>query len=221
MRLKAGLMNSVRVLFLSGLGVFLLSCVYHWARVFFNAKTEDFTQPKGALLPAVAYSLTGAMMPGKKETAFLHLPTYSMGLIYHLGSFLSIAWLPVHFFEWRIPEPVMTGCALTLIPSVLSGLFILIKRIRVAPLRHLSSPDDYFSNGLVTLFQAVSSLVLFGAAPVWLVLSTAGLIFLYIPAGKLRHVIFFPVARFYLGWFYGRRGVWPPNRRMQWQEKKH
>ncbi|HHS13669.1 MAG TPA: hypothetical protein ENN03_07895 [bacterium] len=214
-------MNAARIVFLSGLGVFLLSAVYQWIRVFINANTEDFTQPKGTVLPAFAYALTGAMMPHKKETAFLHLPTYWMGIAYHLGSFVALAWLPVHFFEWRIPDSIMIVCAAVLIPSVFSGLIILIKRISVSSLRHLSSPDDYFSNALVTLFQAISSMALLGIIPVFLVLSIGGLLLMYIPVGKLRHVIFFLIARFFLSWFYGRRGVWPPKRRILWKKNNH
>jgi hypothetical protein len=35
---------------------------------------------------------------------------------------------------------------------------------------------------------------------------------LYIPAGKLRHTVYFFAARYHLGYFFGWRGVWPPGK---------
>jgi hypothetical protein len=37
------------------------------------------------------------------------------------------------------------------------------------------------------------------------------LLFLYFPLGKLKHAIYFFAARYQLGFFYGWRGVWPPQ----------
>jgi hypothetical protein len=37
----------------------------------------------------------------------------------------------------------------------------------------------------------------------------AGLLFLYLPLGKLKHSLYFFAARYHLGFFYGWRGIWP------------
>jgi nitrate reductase gamma subunit len=78
-------------------------------------------------------------------------------------------------------------------------------------LRSLSSPDDYISNILVTLFQLLSGLVLLvpEAIPGYFIM--ASLLLLYFPIGKLKHAIYFFAARYQLGLFYGWRGVWPPK----------
>ena len=109
---------------------------------------------------AVAYSFTGAMSPLKKESAFLHLPTYSAGLIYHRG---------------------------------------------------LSSPDDYISNILVTIFQFTTALVILipSCEPVYYFFT--GLLLPYFPLGKLKHAVYFFAARYHLGVFFGHRNVWPPK----------
>ena len=86
-------------------------------------------------------------------------------------------------------------------------LFGIIIRLREPALKLLSTPDDYFSIVLVTLFLAsaaaasVSSVFL---ATFWIV---SGLTLAYAPFGKLRHFIYFFYARFFMGNIFGRRGV--------------
>jgi hypothetical protein len=79
-------------------------------------------------------------------------------------------------------------------------------------MRRLSNGDDFLSNLLVTVFQILTlfSLWIPGMIPFYFIYS--GILFVYIPLGKLRHLLYFFAARFYLGWFYGKRGVWPPAR---------
>lgn len=77
-------------------------------------------------------------------------------------------------------------------------------------LRSLSNPDDYLSNILVTLFQAGTILTLYLPEVRASYFILASILFLYIPLGKLKHVIYFFAARYHLGFFYGWRGVWPP-----------
>jgi hypothetical protein len=86
-------------------------------------------------------------------------------------------------------------------------------------LSSLSSPDDYISNILVNLFQAASVMMMWyrfqtgGAVPFLTDLIyylTFSALLLYIPAGKLRHLVYFFAARYHLGYFYGSRGTWPP-----------
>jgi hypothetical protein len=78
-------------------------------------------------------------------------------------------------------------------------------------MRALSNPDDYISNLIVTLFQLATAAVLFWPQlfPVYFVLTA--LLLLYIPLGKLKHAIYFFAARYQLGYFFGRRNVWPPR----------
>lgn len=193
-------------------GIFLAVSTFILGQVVRAAKTYDFAAPKGKLLTGVLYSLTGAMSPFKKESAYLHLPAYTMGVLYHLGIFFSFFWLLLHFFKVATPPPVKYGSASALLVATLCGIIILIKRILNPQLRYFSCPDDYFSNILVTGFLALNavSILYSPMIPVFFVYS--GILFLYIPLGKLRHAIYFVTTRIYLGLFYGRRGVWPLRR---------
>jgi hypothetical protein len=157
------------------------------------------------------------MLPWKKETAHRHPAVYGLGVIYHLGVFLGFLLLIALFFRVGLPPVVSRVSAGALGLAALCGLTLLVRRIASPPLRYLSSPDDYFSNALVTAFQMLlaASLIYRSLTPGLFIY--AGVLFLYIPVGKLRHAVYFTMARVHLGRFYGTRGVWSGRKRKQWQ----
>lgn len=193
------------------LTVCLFSCVYHAIKLISLGKPQDYSQKTGNIATATRYAFTGAMNPLKKESAYLHLPTYTAGLLFHMGTFLSIFLFVLFLFKVEPQGWIRMVIILVLAVSGLSGLGILIKRLLKKELRTLSNPDDYISNILVTAFQLISAVVLLDANlfPVYFV--TASILLLYLPMGKLKHTIYFFAARYHLGFFYGWRGVWPPK----------
>lgn len=204
-------MNSYMLFALGALAICLFACIYHFLRIVRLGKPSDLSKPLGETGPAIRYAMTRAMDPRKKESAFLHLPTYTAGILYHLGTFLSL-FLFV-FFLFKI-EPqgwlrmVITGF---LIVSGGCGLAILVKRIIKNELRALSNADDFISNLMVTAVQLITATTLINVRlfPVYFI--SVSLLLLYLPVGKLKHTIYFFAARYHLGIFYGRRGVWPPK----------
>ena len=158
------------------------------------------------------------MMPWKKESARLHPVTYTLGVTYHAGTFLAFLWVVLLCFGAGLPGWAVRGSSVLLGITGLCGLALLVKRIVTPALRYYSNPDDYFSNLLVTGFQALTAAALAGggldrALPVY-----AGIILIYLPFGKLRHAVFFFPARIFLGLFYGRRGVWPSGGNRPWRD---
>ncbi|MCF8298395.1 MAG: hypothetical protein K9J13_12685 [Saprospiraceae bacterium] len=170
---------------------------------------SDYAEPKGTANPAISYSFTKAMSPTKKETAFLHLPTYSAGILFHIGTFLSIFLLAVHFVGINIPEALSYTIVAILAVSIISIVSIFIKRIVNSKSRAMSNADDYFSNFLIIGFQVISCLVLVMDNLLPLLFIYSSVMLLYIPLGKLKHTVYFFAARIQLGRFYGFRGVWP------------
>ena len=204
-------MNWYIVLTYFSLVVCLMSCLYHTIKLISLGKPMDYSQKKGNIGAATRYSFTGAMNPVKKESAYLHFPTYTAGLLYHIGTFLSIFIFILLLFKVE-PQGWLSWLFIgTLTISGLSGLGILIKRMTNKELRALSNPDDYISNLLVTTFQLISAIVLYWVTffPVYFI--TVSVLLLYLPIGKLKHTIYFFAARYHLGFFYGWRGVWPPK----------
>ena len=196
---------------LLALTVCTVSLAYQFFRLLRPGFPTDFSPPAGSVNRAIGYAFTGAMSPRKKETAFLHLPTYVAGIIYHVGTFLSILIFLLIWAGAKLPEIVWVLFAAALSASVLCGVGMLVKRGINKGLRELSNPDDYISNILVTGSQAITILVLlFPDRFTAVYYLFTGVFMLYLPTGKLKHLLYFFSARMQLGFFFGRRGVWPP-----------
>ena len=210
------------------LGICLFALFLHVIRLIRKGKPKDFSRSSGRPTKGIQFAFTGAMSPTRKESAYLHLPTYSAGLFYHMGTFLSF-FLFFFFLAGIFPKGWLAyGIIAFLILSSVSGLAIFIKRIVKKELRSLSNPDDFISNILVTLFQISTILILltltvlqsysptvlqsYSPAVQLIYYLSFTLLMLYVPAGKLRHLIYFFAARYHLGYFYGWRGVWPPKK---------
>jgi len=189
----------------------LLSCIYHTYRIISLGNPPEYARRSGNIGKAVRYSFTGAMSPKVKESAYMHMPTYIAGIIYHLGTFLAIFLFLLSFFNFWLHGWIMWAVLAILLTSGLGGLGILLKRINKNELRTLSNPDDYISNILVTAFQIITALALidFSLIPAYYIITS--LLLFYFPLGKLKHAVYFFAARYHLGYFYGWRGVWPPK----------
>ena len=190
-------------------GICIFICSFLFLQIIIAGAPNDRAKSKGGSAAAIAYSLTFAMSPAKKETAYRHLPTYTAGIIYHLGTFLSFILLTFQFFEIPLHDIVWMISSFCLVISGICGTAILVKRIALPKMRGLSNPDDYTSNILVTGFHFLSALTILKTNLLQVLFIYSSVLLIYIPAGKLKHVIYFFTSRIHLGIFYGRRGVWP------------
>ena len=202
-------MSVYQWLVLAGFSFFLISAFSMIVGVLFAKEAVDPAPAKGNIPEAIFYSFTGAMSPKKKESAFKHLPTYTAGMIFHIGTFLALLWLVFLFFNLNIIFWIKWVSVAFLVISALCGIGILIKRLVLVKLRSFSNPDDYFSNLLVTGFQIVCLFSMINSLFINLLFVYSALLFIYIPVGKLRHSVYFFTTRIYLAKFYGKRGVWP------------
>ena len=203
-------MDLYRLILLAGFGLFLASAIYSVARLAILGHS-DHSKPAGRRGPAVAYALTTSMSPLKKESARLHLPTYTAGILFHIGTFLSFALLFSHFIGSSPGSRTAALLSPALLATAACGMGILVKRLSKPSMRMLSVPDDYASNLLVSGFQLLSAAALQQENLIPLLFVYSALLFLYIPVSKLRHTIYFITSRIYLGLIFGRRGVWPPG----------
>jgi hypothetical protein len=197
-------------------GAFAGASLFMCARIAVSARAFDPSKPRGSAWAGVAYSFTGAMSPLKKESARRHMPTYLLGLFFHGGVFVAFAWLAALFLGAGAPLLLVRVSALYILAAALSGGALLVKRMIKPDLRRLSCPDDYFSNVFVVGFQIMTAAALVDSRVEGALFVYAAALLLYVPLGKLRHAIYFPLARIYLGEFFGRRGVWGTKRSGQW-----
>ena len=198
-----------RIISLIAFLICFVSLAFHFIRIIRLGLPGDYSLKRGNLKSAIAYSFVGAMNPLKKESAYLHLPTYSAGILYHVGTFISIVVFFLLLFHFSFAYSIQWILACFLTASVVSGLGIFLKRISLKKLRSLSNPDDYISNVLVTMFQLLTLISIINQAFSPFYFISAGLLFLYLPLGKLKHSLYFFAARYHLGFFYGWRGIWP------------
>jgi hypothetical protein len=194
---------------LAGFSIFLLSFVFVILRSIIKKGAADYSEKRGSEKAAVFYSFTGAMSPKKKESAHLHLPTYTAGLFFHIGTFFCFFWLILFFFNVNFGAWFHWVSFCGLIVTGAMGFSILIKRMALHKLRSMSNPDDYFSNLLVTGFHLFSAIAVLWSSAIDPLFIYATFLFIYIPLGKLKHVFYFFPSRIFLGKFYGKRGVWP------------
>jgi len=201
------IMNWYLVITYFSLVVCITGCLYHFIQIIKSGKPQDFSKSAGSARSAIIYSFTKAMNPARKESAYLHLPTYTAGILYHLGTFLSILLLFVFLLSVELHKTTVSLFSIFLAVSVLCGTGILLKRILSKLLKEITHPDDYISNILVTAFQLCTLVYMHISFPLYYIVASA--LLLYIPAGKLKHAVYFFAARYHLGLFYGWRGTWP------------
>lgn len=175
-------------------------------------RRTDFSSPQGSPFQGIAYALGRGMMPWEKESARLHLIAYLAGVFYHLGIFSGFAILFIKVFSLTGPALGQNIFRLGVGLGLLSGAELLLKRIIMPNARRLSRPDDFGANVFVDVFLAAALAASLDARAVTFLLGYSIFLFLYIPAGKIRHCVFFFYSRVLFGSYFGRRGVLPPGR---------
>jgi nitrate reductase gamma subunit len=170
---------------------------------------KDYSARAGSPARGVLYNFTTAMAPAHKETARLHPFKFTVGMVMHAGVALAAVKALVIFVKPETPPlaPVPLGGFLGL--AAAAALFLFVRRFFSPNLRRISVFDDYFAAFATAVFLGAASLHEFRvvSAGAFLLIG-AGATF-YIPLGKLRHVLFCPVARFDLGRRLGYRGTFP------------
>jgi hypothetical protein len=153
------------------------------------------------------YAFTIAMLPRHKETVRLHPLEFALGLALHAGALpaligaLLAAAVPSAGLAFQHALRPLFALALG------AGVVLLARRALSPALRAISIPDDYLA-----IAVTCGLLALAWRAPAGALMVYAGATGLYLPAGKLRHAVFFFAARGDLGRRLGRRGVYPVPR---------
>jgi Fe-S oxidoreductase len=170
-------------------------------------------RPKGSELYGAFYAFGLGMLPWNKESGRLHPVVFWIGVLMHLGIAFGIATLSVRLLvggiapEWWAPYG-LTALGLGSIAAVL-----LVRRMVSPGMRRLSTPDDFVAASLTAGVCITAGLWSLGSVPVLVFDLTATAILLYVPLGKLRHMLTFFVSRFYHAKQLGALGVYAPGQR--------
>lgn len=170
---------------------------------------EDYSKRAGSSARGIAYSFTFAMAPRHKESVSRHPGAFAVGAVLHIGVILSLLGV-VLLLVWPTVGHAVLSLGRPLIAlSLAAGLYLLIRRTLSRDLRAMSAPDDYIAILATCGLLALSFVYRGDAGSETVYLIYAGLLFAYLPLGKLRHAVFFFVARGDHGRRLGRRGVYP------------
>ena len=163
-----------------------------------------------------AYSLANIAMPWAMESTRRNPWFYLQFAAFHLGVTANIAlsfiipyaphWLDRAGFVWFLQAVIGS--------AFLVGCARLWRRATKPYVKAISTPDDYFSLGLLTVWFLLGVL----AAPnstargEWHLVAyflVTAFFLVYVPFSKISHYLYYPFSRFYLGRTLGHRGVFP------------
>lgn len=193
----------------------------------FRFKAGGDRQPRTGRLSTgpmkgAAYSLANIAMPWSMESTRTNLFFWVQFVLFHLGVTAAIALsFIIPYAPSLLNSPMVVWIFRFLVGAAfLVGCYRMIRRIAVPVMRAISTPDDYFSLGLLSVWFFFAFL----SAPndasdgerfliTFFILTAFFLV--YVPFSKISHYLYYPFMRYYLGRQLGHRGVYPIQRSIQ------
>ena len=175
---------------------------------------QDTNSTRGIL-----YSWGNIALPWGMESTRQNPFFYVQFVLFHLAVAAGIAMSFVIPYAPGLMKPMFVVRALQTIFAVgcLIGCYRLYRRLTNRYIRQISSPDDFFSLILLTVWMFVSIWAApnrpeqgEGALMTYFLLTAFFLI--YVPFSKISHYLYYPFTRYYFGRTMGYRGVFPIKR---------
>ena len=180
-----------------------------------HAPGKERTPARGDHGAGVTHAFATIAKPWDLPSTRKHWWRYIEFALFHVA--VAVAILATFLIPYA-PSVISSPFATFLLQAIfaigaLVGLSRLVRRMASPEMRKLSSPDDYFSLVMLTIWMISAYL----AAPmtsepaivVFFLLTTFFL--LYVPFSKISHYIYWPFIRYYVGKHFGHRGVYPPK----------
>lgn len=177
---------------------------------------SDTTPRKG-----IIYSWGAIFMPWSMESTRTKFIFYIQFGIFHIGVTLAIL---LSFIIPYVPSflnyhPVIIPIFQLFIGAAcIIGIGRIIRRIFSKYIRAISSPDDYFSLILLTVWFGFASFAVpnqyeqgEGILLTYFILTAFFLI--YVPFSKISHYLYYPFTRYWFGKTMGHRGTYPIRRK--------
>jgi hypothetical protein len=176
------------------------------------------TNPKKGMI----YSWANIVMPWAMESTRNKFFLYLQFVFFHLGVVGAIG---LSFMIPYLPGLLNSSILVILLRVMIGGgfivgLFRIIRRVSSPYMRAISTPDDYFSLILLTVwfffaFLAVPNDVSGGEWHLLVYFFMTAFFLIYVPFSKISHYLYYPFTRYYLGKSLGHRGVYPIKRPQQ------
>ena len=174
----------------------------------------DTTKAKG-----IVYSWANIVMPWAMESTRKKPFLYAQFVAFHLGVTAAIG---LSFVIPYAPQLLENQTVVLLLRILIGAAFVvgvlrIIRRVSDPYMRALSSPDDYFSLVLLTVWFLFAWLAVPNqtAGGEWHLITyfiLTAFFLIYVPFSKISHYLYDPFTRYYFGKSMGYRGVYPLQR---------
>jgi nitrate reductase gamma subunit len=179
-------------------------------------------QPKTGLpgttkAKGVVYSWMVIAFPWSMESQRNNLLFWMSFVVFHIGVAaaitLSIFLIP-YFPQVLTIEWLRIGLQVLMAASFVIGVIRILRRIVSKYMRAISTPDDYFSITILTVwfafaFFAVPNDISGGEWHLITFFIMTSFLLVYVPFSKISHYLYYPFTRYWLGKSLGHRGVYP------------
>jgi hypothetical protein len=178
------------------------------------------TGPPGTTVSeGILYSWMNIAMPWAMESTRAKPLMYVQFAVFHLGVLAAIGLSFVIPYAPSLLESRVLVVAVQFFTGAafLVGLLRIYRRVTQKVMRAISSPDDYFSLGLLTVWFASAFVAApdrpgRSEAPLLAFFLMTAFFLLYVPFSKISHYLYYPFTRYYFGKTMGHRGVYPMRR---------
>lgn len=167
----------------------------------------------------IVYSWANIAMPRSMESTRRMSFFYVQFVVFHLAVAANIGMSVVIPYAPSLMKPLIVVRLLQTLfaAAFLIGCYRLFRRISNPAMRLISSPDDFFSLALLTVWCLVSIFAApnrpdLGEGPLTVYFIMTAFFLVYVPFSKISHYLYYPFTRFYFGKTMGYRGVYPIKR---------
>ena len=181
-----------------------------------QAPTGQFrTTPRKGIL----YSWMNVAMPWAMESTRTKKFFYVQFVIFHLGvvSAIGLSFVIPYAPQLLESQALVFALQLSIAAAFAVSLLRVYRRISDKYMRAISSPDDYFSLGLLGAWFFFAMLAVpnrpeEGETILLIYFILTAFFLIYVPFSKISHYLYYPFTRYYFGKTMGYRGVYPLER---------
>jgi hypothetical protein len=214
--LSAGTRLVMNQLHYGGLAFMVVAYIIKIRQLLQKPAAAEGTPARGDHGAGVRYAFMTLAMPWEIEAQKTHWFRYLEFVFFHIAMAVGIGYA----FVTPIVPGLMMNMPVILLSQAIFGLGFLIgvsrllRRVTVAEMRVISTPDDYFCLLLLTLWMlsGVLAAPLVNETYLFAFYALATFFLFYVPFSKISHYVYWAFIRFYVGKHFGHRGTFPKKR---------
>jgi len=199
--------------------VYVIRVIWYLKHTAGGERQASTAPPGTSQMRGIVYSWANVAMPWAMESTRRHWMLYTQFVLFHLGVTAAIG---LSFVIPYTPGLLESGALVLVLQIIIGAAFVvgvvrMIRRVSDPYMRAISSPDDYFSLALLTVWFLFASLavpndITGGEGIVLSYFLLTAFFLVYVPFSKISHYLYYPFTRYYLGKSLTYRGVFPVPR---------